>query len=384
MLMHQLPSALVALLPVLAFLAALLWLDSYKLIAPPAVFAVIGVGAAVAAASYPLNAYLLGRLGLGLMEFSRYVSPLAEELLKGLVVLALVRMHRIGFLVDAAIYGFAVGTGFALAENLYYLHLAAEAGMGTWIVRGFGTALMHGGTTALFAVMGLARIERAAHARAVHFLPGFAVAALLHSGFNHLSHMPLAATLVTMLTLPPLTWAIFERSERSLRDWIGHGFDADAKLLELIGAGGFAASPPGRYLASLQRSLPGALLADALCYLRLYTELSLRAKGVLMMRENGFESPLADDETRAKFTELRYLEKSIGATGLRALRPVLKLRQRELLQLYMLEGGLRLSAHRTAPALKQHRQGRCAREADSLDATMPSDLLQQLEQLHSL
>ena len=66
-------------------------------------------------------------------------------------------MHRIGFLVDAAIYGFAVGAGFALAENLYYLHLAAEAGMGTWIVRGFGTALMHGGTTALFAVMGLAR-----------------------------------------------------------------------------------------------------------------------------------------------------------------------------------------------------------------------------------
>ena len=35
--------------------------------------------------------------------------------------------------------------------------------MSTWIVRGFGTALMHGGTTALFAVMGLARIERAPH-----------------------------------------------------------------------------------------------------------------------------------------------------------------------------------------------------------------------------
>jgi hypothetical protein len=59
-----------------------------------------------------------------------------------------------------------------------------------------------------------------------------------------------------------------------------------------------------------------------------------------MMRENGFESPPADEETRAKFAELRYLEKTIGATGLRALRPVLKLRQRELWQLYMLEGDL--------------------------------------------
>ena len=340
MLMQQLPSALVAVLPVLAFLAALLCLDSYKLLAPSAVVAVIGAGAVMAAASYPLNAALLGRLDIGLPAFSRYVSPLTEELLKGLIVLALVRMHRIGFLVDAAIYGFAVGAGFALAENLYYLHLAAEAGMGTWIVRGFGTALMHGGTTALFAVMGLARIERAAHARLAHFIPGFVVAVLLHSGFNHLSHQPLLATLVTMLTLPPLQWLVFERSERRLRDWLGQGFDADARLLELIGSDSFAASPPGRYLASLRRSLPGALLADALCYMRLYTELSLRAKGILMLRENGFESPPADEETREKFTELRYLEKSIGVTGLRALRSVLKMRQRELWQLYMLEGGL--------------------------------------------
>jgi RsiW-degrading membrane proteinase PrsW (M82 family) len=333
--------ALVALMPVLVFLAALLWLDSYKLLAPSAVVAVIGAGAALAAASYPLNAALLGSLDIGLPAFSRYVAPLTEELLKGLVVVALVRMHRIGFLVDAAIFGFAVGTGFALAENLYYLRLASDAGMGTWIVRGFGTALMHGGTTALFAVMGLARMERSTKASVWHFLPGFVIAVLLHSGFNHLSHAPLVATLATMLTLPPLQWLVFERSEQALRQWIGHGFDADAQLLELIGSGSFASSPPGRYLASLKRSLPGAMLADALCYLRLYTELSLRAKGVLMMREAGFEPLDADDETRAKFAELRYLEKSVGPTGLRALRPVLNMRRRELWQLYMLEGGLR-------------------------------------------
>jgi protease PrsW len=340
MLMH-LTSALVALVPVLVFLAALLWLDSYKLLAPSAVVTVIGAGAVLAAASYPLNVVLLGRLDIGLPAFSRYVAPLTEELLKGLVVVALVRMHRIGFLVDAAIFGFAVGTGFALAENLYYLHLAADAGMGTWIVRGFGTALMHGGTTALFAVMGLARMERSTKATALHFLPGFLIAVLLHSGFNHLSHAPLVATLATMLTLPPLQWLVFERSEQALRHWIGQGFDADAQLLELIGSGSFATSPPGRYLASLKRSLPGALLADALCYLRLYTELALRAKGVLMMREAGFAPPQADEETRAKFAELRYLEGSVGATGLRALRPVLNMRRRELWQLYMLEGELR-------------------------------------------
>jgi hypothetical protein len=51
MLMHQLPAVLVALLPALVFLAALLWLDSYKLIALSSVVAVIGAGASTSASS---------------------------------------------------------------------------------------------------------------------------------------------------------------------------------------------------------------------------------------------------------------------------------------------------------------------------------------------
>jgi len=80
--------------------------------------------------------------------------------------------------------GFAVGTGFALVENLYYLRLAPDAGMGTWIVRGFGTAIMHGGATAIFAVLALAMLERAKGAKALVLLPGFALAVVLHSGYN--------------------------------------------------------------------------------------------------------------------------------------------------------------------------------------------------------
>jgi len=335
-LMQQLPSALVALLPVLVFLAALLWLDSYKLLAPPAVLAVIGVGAAIAAASYPLNAFLLGRADIGVPAFSRYVSPLTEELLKGLVVLVLVRTHRIGFLVDAAIFGFAVGAGFALAENLYYLHLAAEAGMGTWIVRGFGTALMHGGATALFAVAGMALQSGAGAATALRFVPGYLAAVALHSTFNHFADRPLVAAIGTALLLPILLHVAFERSERAVGQWLGQGFDADAEMLELIHSGRLSDSHVGSYLQSLKSRFHGPVVADILCYIRLYTELALRAKGILIMRENGFEAA-PDEPTRAKFEEMRYLERSIGATGLRAVRPMLHISQKELWQMYMLD-----------------------------------------------
>jgi protease PrsW len=320
---------------VLSLLAGLLYLDSYKLVRLRAVVAVVACGAAMAAATYPLSELLLDRLAIPLQAFSRYVAPVTEELLKGLVIVALVRGHRIGFLVDAAIHGFAVGTGFAVAENLYYLHLVPDATLGTWVVRGFGTALMHGGATALFGVAGLAMAERSPGRWARGFLPGLGVAILLHSGFNHFFLSPRASTLGILVVLPPLLWLVFRRSEDTLGDWLGKGFDADTAMLELITSGRFAGSAVGHYLDALRSKFEGPLVADLLCFLRLHTELSLRAKGILLMRENGFDVPV-DQATRDAFAEMRYLEKSIGPTGARALRPMLRMSHKDLWQLYML------------------------------------------------
>jgi len=321
---------------VLCFLAALLYLDSYKLVSLRLVVAVIGCGVVAAALCYGVNAGLLRITALDRETYTRYVSPIVEELAKALIIVVLVRAHRIGFLVDAAILGFAAGTGFAIVENLYYQYLMPNAGVGIWVVRGLGTAIMHGATTAVFAMMGLTMLEQRGRSLAVAFAPGFALAIVLHSAFNHLVAFPRVATLVTLVALPPLMFAVFQRSERAVADWLGRGFDADAKMLESINSGSFPESPAGRYLTSLGKRFRGPVVADLLCYLRLYTELALRAKGILMMRESGFEVGI-DDDTRARFTEMRYLEKAIGRTGFMAIHPLLHMSRRDLWQLYMLE-----------------------------------------------
>jgi protease PrsW len=330
-----LADALVGSLPVLSFLAALLYLDSYKLVKLRAIFTIVACGAIVAGASYLVNGYALDLVRIDLTHFSRYVAPLTEELLKGIVIVALIRTHRIGFLVDAAIFGFAVGTGFATVENLYFLHLFPGAGIATWIARGLGTAIMHGGATAIFAVMSLGLLERTPGATVRALLPGYALAVVLHSAFNHLLASPHIAMLAILLVLPPLLYVVFQRSEKSVGDWLGQGFDADTEMLELINSGRLSDSPVGEYLHTLKSKFKGPVVADLLCYLRLYTELALRAKGILMMRESGFDSPV-DEETRAKFTEMRYLESSIGKTGLLAIQPMCHMNHRELWQLYML------------------------------------------------
>jgi RsiW-degrading membrane proteinase PrsW (M82 family) len=329
--------ALVGLLPVLGFLAALVWLDSYKLVSVRLVVTVMVWGVLAAVACYLVNGALIPRTGLSITPYARYVAPIVEELAKGLVIVALIRTHRIGFLIDAAILGFAVGAGFALVENLQFQRMLHDAGIATWIVRGFGTAIMHGGVTATFAMMSLVSVERSRLPWPLAFVAPLALAIVLHSAYNHLAGAPLVATLAVLVVLPAVMALVFKRSERAVGDWLGRGFDADAAMLSSINSGHFSDSPTGHYLDTLKRRFQGPVVADLLCYLRLHTELAMRAKGVLMMRENGFDMPV-DDATRDKFAEMDYLEKSIGKTGLLALKPMLHMTHRDLWQLHMLGG----------------------------------------------
>ena len=327
--------ALLGLLPVCCFLAALVLLDSYKLVSIRWVISVIALGCGAALLSYPLNVAGLEWLDIGFSNFTRYVAPLIEEALKALLIVILIRRNRVGFLVDAAIFGFAVGAGFAIFENLFYLQALPDTQLGTWIVRGFGTAIMHGGATAIFAIVSHTLAGQHPTKGNVVLLPGFAVAVIVHSVFNHFFFAPIVNTLLVLVTLPILLTIVFQQSEASVSDWLGSGFDADTELLELINSGEFSASKVGLYLHSLKEKFEGPVVVDLLCYLRLYTELSIRAKGLLMMRESGFANKTGD-VTKAKLEELKFLESSIGTTGRLAIKPFLKMSQKDLWQLYML------------------------------------------------
>ncbi len=326
---------LVGLIPVASFLAALVYLDSYKLVRPQLVVGVVLAGGVMAGAGYFLNGWLLEITQLELSVYSKFVAPLAEEFLKATVIVGLLKARRIGFLIDAAIFGFAVGTGFALVENIYFLSLLSDTTIATWIVRGFGTAIMHGGATAIFAVTSVALLERKGRTMPRAMWPGFCIAMILHSAYNHLTFSPRLSTLIVALTMPLLLYFVLVRSERAVGDWLGKGFDADAEMLELLNSGQFSNSPVGKYLHSLKDKFHGPVVADILCYIRLYTELALRAKGILIMRENGFVAA-PDEPTKAKFEEMRYLEGSIGKTGLLAIQPLLHMSHKDLWQLYML------------------------------------------------
>jgi len=326
----------IALAPVLLFLLVLVQADSYKLLRPRTVLALVAAGAAAAGASYLANIGASTLFDGDLAQYARYVSPWIEESLKALVLVFLIRKRQVGLPVDAGIAGFAIGTGFALVENLYYLASQPETALAVQVIRGFGTAIMHGGTTTVLAMISVTLYERRPNGGLQLLLPGFLAATVLHAGFNVLLVRPALATFATIIVLPLVIYLVFERSERTLRDWLDEDLDSKVQLLELINTGKFLDSHSGHYLQSLRERFHGEDLADMLCLLRLHGELALRAKGILLLRESAIEEPPLDDETRDKLAELAQLKRAIGKTGLLALRPLMMATGKDIWQLKLL------------------------------------------------
>jgi RsiW-degrading membrane proteinase PrsW (M82 family) len=328
--------AAVSVLPVLVFLGALLLIDSYKLVALRAILLSVLAGVLAALAGYAINVALRPALGLDSSRYSLYVAPVVEETLKAAFVVYLLQQHKVGFVVDAAIHGFGIGAGFALLENLIYLSTHPGAGPWTWVVRGFGTAIMHGGTTAILAMISRTLLDRTTRFRLRLIVPGLVLAVVLHSLYNHFLLNPILATALIVLVFPLIAVVVFRESERVARAWVGEGFDSDQELLAAVAAGRVSGTPAGEYITTLRSRFAPETIVDMLCLLRLRAELAIRVKGVLMMREAGFEPP-PDPAVKDKLRELRYLEKSIGRTGLVALHPFLHTSTRDLWQLTVLE-----------------------------------------------
>ena len=321
--------------PVVIFLSILLAFDSFKLVSYKLVTKVLLLGGMAAVFSLFLNQWLNESLQISFILYVRYAAPFLEEFLKSLVVVFYLRSSKIGFLLDAAIIGFTVGTGFAIIENLYN-YQTSEISLSEWILRGFGTAVMHGVTTAIFALIAKYFIDRYRSTASYLFLPGFVSSVSIHSLYNHLV-VPLEILIfIQLIIFPILFWIVFKRTEKAMHHWLEVGLDAEVGLLAYLVSGKISRTKAGEYLEDLKKVFPGEKVADMLCYLRLYLELGIRAKGILLMEQSGFQlSP--DDDVREKLDELKFLEDSIGKTGKRAIAAIFRTDPVEIWQIHLLK-----------------------------------------------
>src|SRR5580692_6265414 len=198
-----------ALLPVLMFLAALRLLDSYKLVSLPTVGTALAAGAMAAVLCYGINSAVFRYLDENPDRYIHFGAPVVEELTKGAFWIFLIVTARVAFMVDSAICGFAIGAGFALVENVSYLQVLDGRGFGVWLMRGFGTAVMHGGVAAIGALISVYLSESRQWRGPRQFAPGLLAAMLLHSLFNQGVLSPAGTMAAAIAGLPVIFLVVF-------------------------------------------------------------------------------------------------------------------------------------------------------------------------------
>ncbi len=321
---------LVCVLPVLLFLSFLFFMDSFKLVIKKILLISLFWGVFSAIIAYFLNTFLIDS-GIEFKSYSRYIAPFIEEFIKSTLILFLVYKKRVGFMIDAAVYGFAIGTGFSLAENILYINAMENQNIIIWIIRGFGTAFMHGGCTAMFAVIYLGGKSRQV-SNIFILTTAFLCAYAIHSGFNHFYTNPLIQTIVIILCMPLIFIGIFRYNEIQLSKWLEVEFNSEIELLGMIKRGQFLSTKSGQYLESVKSRFTGLEIVDMHCYLSIYLELSIKAKRNLMLKESGF-STIIENDVKDKLAELRQLRKQIGKVGEITLSPLIRMNYRDLWKL---------------------------------------------------
>jgi RsiW-degrading membrane proteinase PrsW (M82 family) len=318
-----------ALIPVLVLLTIFVWLDAFELMSFREILVLLVLGGFSAIAVYPVSGRLIDTLPIGFSGYSRFVAPWLEEAVKGIVMIGLFWFNRIGYKLDAVISGFAIGAGFSVVENIIYLTIFPQYGTGTWLVRGLGTAVMHGTTLAILAAVAHELAERETRESAgdfdfnlLWFLPGYLIAVAIHTAFNQFPDRPMLAMMGAVIFAPVAMLAVFHFGTAEAERWLAAECAAHQAQLEALNSGNWPDSPSGRKVAALAERLAPENAERVRRYWELQAWLVVQAEQA-MMQEAAGDVSLDKEQVGAAFAELEGLRRALGKSTYTAMKTLL-------------------------------------------------------------
>ena len=178
----------------------------------PIIFVLIGIFVSVFAAE--VNGLLRTLLPLSTYEITIIVTPITEEILKAIPILvfATVLAAKKEAVFTASM---AVGIGFAVLENAYYLLNDASFNMIDAVIRAFGAGLMHGMCTLLVGV-GISFVKKKSKIFLVGTFALLSTAITYHGIYNMLvqSDLQVIGYLLPISTYVPfVAWRIIKKKQ---------------------------------------------------------------------------------------------------------------------------------------------------------------------------
>ncbi|MBR5101383.1 MAG: PrsW family intramembrane metalloprotease [Bacteroidales bacterium] len=256
---------------------------------------------------------------------NRLLVSIVEELCKGAFLYVLIARQKVGLLGDATIYGSAIGAGFGLLSNIFWL--TAQGGADLWhtIFLGFEAAVMHIGCTSTLA-MALIMVHQGKYgdsrrAKVLGTVVAFLAAILIHYVHALEPINPLILTALLIVYFVISKHSLFKKNSKFVHDWLDEGINNEINLLGAVRRGEFSATRAGEYLLTLKERFDPETFFDMFCYIQNYLELSIAARSNLILKEAGMD-PVHDPVNQSRLQELAVIRKRIGPTAEIALRPI--------------------------------------------------------------
>lgn len=173
----------------------------------PMIFALIGMYIALLVSEF--NGFLLSVLDMDTYQMTITVTPVTEELFKAIPVLffAVTISDKREKLLAGAM---AIGIGFAILENTYYMLGSDSFTMIHGIMRAFGSGLMHGMCTMIVGV-GISFVKKRRKTFIVGTFAMLYVAIIYHAVYNILiqSRYMIIGLIIPIITyIPFLAWQV--------------------------------------------------------------------------------------------------------------------------------------------------------------------------------
>lgn len=173
----------------------------------PVAFMLVGIIVSLFASE--VNGLLAQVLSMDLYRITVIVTPVSEELLKALPILyyAMVITDKREHLFTASM---ALGIGFAVLENAYFLLNYTDFNMLSAVIRAFGAGLMHGMCTLLVGV-GISFVKKKRKLFAVGTFGLLSTAIVYHGVYNILiqSQFSIVGALLPIATyIPFFIWRL--------------------------------------------------------------------------------------------------------------------------------------------------------------------------------
>lgn len=198
-------------------------------------------GAASFMIAFVVQSTLIASGQFSFLDISLFIAPVVEEVLKALLIVYMVYRMHIRYSVDGTAYGFAIGTGFAVCENLLYVMQTDAGGFQTAIARSFSVSLMHTFNIALIGAISGSVVFYRFRTRLNRISLVILFAIFVHAIFNQIVANAEGFSLVLIGIFIGLTGTaaivlVIERSLRTERRQI------ESALYEKLTAGELAAS----------------------------------------------------------------------------------------------------------------------------------------------